>query len=131
VTAGRNASAIGPRGWPWGRPPLRWRPDRDGAVPNSAAAGRVGAPTPLQLACALDTTLVQTPALALVAHRVADAVRIPRSRVVISVGPQMGKTTVTSVFGSLWALLDDPIGGSWSRPTRWSWPGPTPAGCAT
>lgn len=64
-------------------------------------------PTPLQLACALDTTLVQTPALALVARRVADAVRTSRSRVVISVGPQMGKTTVTSVFGSLWALLDD------------------------
>jgi hypothetical protein len=65
-------------------------------------------PTPLQLACALDPQLIETPALALVARRVADAVRTPRSRVVISVGPQMGKTTVTSVFGTLWALLDDP-----------------------
>lgn len=64
--------------------------------------------TPLDLAVALEPDLVRTPALELVARKVAEAVRTPRSRLVVSLAPQQGKSTLTSIYGGLFALVDDP-----------------------
>jgi hypothetical protein len=64
-------------------------------------------PTPLDLACRYDPTYVRTPALELVTSRLRDTLRQRDGRLVISVGPQQGKSSSLR-WSIVWALLDNP-----------------------
>ena len=64
--------------------------------------------TPLDLACAIDPRTVRTPALELIARAVADALTGHEARLVISVPPQEGKSTLATKTGALWALQRNP-----------------------
>lgn len=64
-------------------------------------------PTPLDLACRFDPTYVRTPALELLAVRLRDAVRERDGRLVVSLPPQQGKSSLTR-WAIVWALVDDP-----------------------
>ena len=64
-------------------------------------------PTPLDLACRFDRRTVRTPALELVAHRVAEAAKARDGRLVLSIPPQEGKST-TLRWAVLWLLADNP-----------------------
>lgn len=88
------------------------------AEQRAALAGRVRAkaarlrtirecPTPLDLACRYDPTYVRTAALELVAVRLVDAVRKRDGRLIISIGPQQGKSSLLR-WMIVWALVDDP-----------------------
>lgn len=48
-------------------------------------------PTPLDLACRYDPTMVRTPALEMVAVRLVETIRARDGRLVISIPPQQGK----------------------------------------
>jgi hypothetical protein len=85
---------------------------------RAALAGRVRAraarlrtirecATPLDLACRFDPTIVRTPALELVAQRLAETVTARDGRLVVSVPPQEFKTT-TLRWLCAWMLIDDP-----------------------
>ena len=63
--------------------------------------------TPLDLLCAIDPRINRTPALELIAEAVAEAVSGTDTRLVISVPPQEGKSTVCTKAGALWALTRD------------------------
>jgi predicted phage terminase large subunit-like protein len=60
--------------------------------------------TPGELAKAVDPSTVQTPALDLIDSALAEAFATPDDRLIISIGPQEGKTTRVCRVGSLWAL---------------------------
>lgn len=64
--------------------------------------------TPLDLACAIDPKTVRTPALELIAHAVADAWNGTESRLILSVPPQEGKSSLVTKAGSAWALTRNP-----------------------
>jgi hypothetical protein len=85
---------------------------------KAALAGRVRAqaarlrtirecPTPLDLACRYDPTYVRTPALELVARRLVETIRTRDGRLIISVGPQQGKSNLLR-WAIVWALVDNP-----------------------
>jgi predicted phage terminase large subunit-like protein len=64
--------------------------------------------TPLDLACAIDPRTVRTPALELIARAVADAFNGDESRLIISLPPQEGKSSLVTKTGALWALTRNP-----------------------
>lgn len=85
---------------------------------RAALAGRVRAqaarlrtirecPTPLDLACRFDPTYLRTPALELVAARLRSTVRKRDGRLIISIAPQEGKSSLLR-WAIVWALIDDP-----------------------
>lgn len=63
---------------------------------------------PAELAAAIDPATVQTPALGLIDESLAWAFSTPDARLIISIGPQEGKTTRVARVGSLWALTRNP-----------------------
>jgi hypothetical protein len=64
-------------------------------------------PHPLELACALESTWVRTPALELISRKLADLVlgRAKRNRLLITMSPQEGKSQTVSHYGALWTLM--------------------------
>ena len=64
--------------------------------------------TPLDLACAIDPKTVRTPALELIGQAVADAWNGAESRLIISISPQEGKSSLVTRAGSIWALVNNP-----------------------
>lgn len=85
---------------------------------RAALAGRVRAqaarmrivrecPTPLDLACRLDHTYVRTPALELLARRLAETAATRDGRLVVSIAPQEGKTSLARWLCA-WLLADNP-----------------------
>ena len=64
--------------------------------------------TPGELAAAVDSTTVQTPALDLIDGALVWAYTTRGARLIISIAPQEGKTRRCSQIGSLWALKHDP-----------------------
>ena len=70
--------------------------------------GRDDYPTPGDLACVLNPKTVQTPALRVIDDVLVDAFAAPDARVIISIGPQEGKTERVTKTGALWALHRDP-----------------------
>lgn len=64
-------------------------------------------PTPLDLACRFDPTYVRTPALELVSRQLRDAVSTRDGRLIISIAPQEGKTSLLR-WAIAWMLIDDP-----------------------
>lgn len=64
-------------------------------------------PTPLDLAARHDTQTVRTPALELLARRLTDTIQTRDGRLIVSVPPQSGKSTLLRWL-VLWALADDP-----------------------
>lgn len=64
--------------------------------------------TPGDLARAVDPFTVQTPALSLIDEALVWAYSTPGARLIVSIGPQEGKSTRISKIGSLWALTRDP-----------------------
>lgn len=70
-------------------------------------------PTPLDLICAVDPTLVETPALRLIAERLAEAERLTHQVEdppfhAISMGPQEGKSTLISRALPHWLWMGNP-----------------------
>lgn len=61
-----------------------------------------------RLAAAIDPTTVQTPALDLIDEALAWAYSTRGARLIVSIGPQEGKSTRISKIGSLWALTRNP-----------------------
>jgi hypothetical protein len=64
-------------------------------------------PTSLDLAAQLDSRTVRTPALELVARRVIETVQTRDGRLVLSLPPQEGKSSLIR-WTMLWLLIDDP-----------------------
>jgi len=64
-------------------------------------------PTPLDLASRFDQTTVRTPALELLADRLREVARTRDGRLVVSVPPQEGKTSIARWLCT-WLLADDP-----------------------
>lgn len=64
--------------------------------------------TPGDLARAIDSTTVQTPALDLIDDALVWAYSTAGARLIISIAPQEGKSTRVTKVGSLWALIRDP-----------------------
>lgn len=64
--------------------------------------------TPGELARAVDPATVQTPALDLIDEAVVWAYTTRGARLIISIGPQEGKSERVTKTGSLWALSHDP-----------------------
>lgn len=64
-------------------------------------------PTPLDLACRLDPSTRRTPALALLADQLAAAATQRDGRLVVSIPPQEGKTTLLRWL-CVWLLADNP-----------------------
>ena len=64
--------------------------------------------TPGELAQAIDPATVQTPALDLIDDALVAAYSTPGARLLISIGPQEGKSSRVTRYGSLWALARDP-----------------------
>jgi predicted phage terminase large subunit-like protein len=64
--------------------------------------------TPGELAVAIDPTTVQTPALDLIDEAVTWAYTTPGARLIISIGPQEGKSSRVTKTSSLWALERNP-----------------------
>jgi predicted phage terminase large subunit-like protein len=64
--------------------------------------------TPGQLALALDPKTVQTPALDLIDAEIVNAFSHPDSRLILSIGPQEGKSERVTKTGALWALINNP-----------------------
>lgn len=64
--------------------------------------------TPGELAKAVDASTVQTPALDLIDEAVVWAYETPGARLIISIGPQEGKSSRVTKAGSLWALTRNP-----------------------
>jgi predicted phage terminase large subunit-like protein len=64
--------------------------------------------TPGELARAVDSTTVQTPALDLIDEALVWAYTTRGARLIISIAPQEGKTRRVAQVGSLWALTRDP-----------------------
>ncbi|HZR50099.1 MAG TPA: phage terminase large subunit [Streptosporangiaceae bacterium] len=84
----------------------------------AALAGRLDPPppriperqwgTPGELARAVDPSTVQTPALDLIDEALVWAYSTPGARLIVSIGPQEGKSTRISKVGVLWALIRNP-----------------------
>lgn len=64
--------------------------------------------TPGELAAAIDPSTVQTPALDVIDEAIVWAYTTRGARLIISIGPQEGKSTRVTKIGSLWALTRDP-----------------------
>lgn len=64
-------------------------------------------PTALDLACRFDLETVRTPALELLATKLRETVRTSSGRLVVSIGPQEGKTSLLRML-CVWLLADDP-----------------------
>jgi predicted phage terminase large subunit-like protein len=64
--------------------------------------------TPGELAAAIDPATVQTPALDLIDEALVWAHSTPGARLIVSIGPQEGKSTRISKVGALWALIRNP-----------------------
>ncbi len=64
-------------------------------------------PTPLDLACRLDHTYVRTPALELLADRLRHAATTRDGRLVVSIAPQEGKTSLARWLCT-WLLVSNP-----------------------
>jgi predicted phage terminase large subunit-like protein len=64
--------------------------------------------SPLDMAAALDPTIVRTPALECVNAALVDLAegRIPGNKLAVFVSPQEGKSTLCSYWGPLWLLAD-------------------------
>ena len=73
-----------------------------------AARRRRRPATPSQLARRLLPHYVTTPALELISDALADAIRNPGRRLVISTSPRTGKSLLVSIVGVLYALMCDP-----------------------
>jgi len=86
------------------------------AALEAAAAGLEADPdearnrwaAPGALAQAVYPAWVQTPALDLIDQELVRLYTTPGARLIISLPPQEGKTTVCSQLGTLWALIQDP-----------------------
>lgn len=63
---------------------------------------------PSDLATAILPEFVVTPALRLIEDALMDAYAKPNGRLIISIGPQEGKSTLATRFGSLWYLNHNP-----------------------
>ncbi|MDN5933170.1 MAG: hypothetical protein L0I24_19245 [Pseudonocardia sp.] len=85
---------------------------------RAALAGRVRAktarlrtirecPTPLDLACRLDPTVIRTPALELLSRRLMETVQARDGRLIVSIGPQQGKSQLARLL-CLWLLINNP-----------------------
>jgi len=64
--------------------------------------------TPGELARAIDPATVQTPALDVIDDALVWAFTTPGARLIVSIGPQEGKTTRVARVGALWALCRNP-----------------------
>jgi predicted phage terminase large subunit-like protein len=64
--------------------------------------------TPGDLAMAIDPSTVQTPALSLIDDALVWAYATHGARLIVSIGPQEGKSSRVTKIGSLWALTRDP-----------------------
>lgn len=79
---------------------------------GAAYAGRTGParrwPGPLDLSCGLDPATVRTPALELISRQLARAAAKPNGRLIISMPPQEGKSSIASRRFPLWRFLSKP-----------------------
>jgi predicted phage terminase large subunit-like protein len=73
-----------------------------------APAGEGGFASPLDLACAGDPRFVRTPALELVNEALVWAERTPDARLIITLAPQEGKSSLASRWCTTWALQRNP-----------------------
>lgn len=64
--------------------------------------------TPGTLACKLDPSTVQTPALRLIDEAIVDAYEGREPFLIISLAPQEGKTVRVARYGALWMLMRNP-----------------------
>jgi hypothetical protein len=64
-------------------------------------------PTPLDLAARFDPTIIRTPALELLARELVGTAHARDGRLIVSIGPQEGKSSLLRWF-TLWMLIDDP-----------------------
>lgn len=64
--------------------------------------------TPGELAKAIEPSMVQTPALRLIDEALVEAYTTPNARLIVSIGPQEGKSSRVTRIGSLWALIHNP-----------------------
>lgn len=65
--------------------------------------------SPLDMACALDPTIVRTPALNLINRKLVEIADRPgQGRLATFLSPQEGKSTLCSYWNPLWLLVDNP-----------------------
>ena len=64
-------------------------------------------PTPGALACSLDNTLRQTPALRLIDRHIVRTIR-EGGRLIVTVPPQEGKSSRVAIWTPIWALVRNP-----------------------
>ena len=64
-------------------------------------------PTALDILCRFDPAAIRTPALELLAGRLRDACRAEGGRLVVSIAPQEGKTSLLRML-CVWLLIDNP-----------------------
>jgi predicted phage terminase large subunit-like protein len=65
-------------------------------------------PTPLDVAQRLDRKFKATPAIQLINDALVWAEQTPDARLIVTMPPQEGKSSLVTRYGSLWALLRDP-----------------------
>jgi hypothetical protein len=66
-------------------------------------------PSPLDMACDLDRTIIRTPALGLINRKLVELADQPgQGRLATFLSPQEGKSTLCSFWNPLWLLVDNP-----------------------